>query len=301
MGVWIDTDMGVDDLFAVLLTLQHLAVDGLSLSFGNATLDQVARNAAGAAQVFGWKMPIYSGADRAILGGVETAQHVLGTSGLPTRGATLPAPFADFAPALPALTAWLTTKTDAQILALGPLTNLAALALSTPHLLRHIESITWMGGARARGNHTSSAEFNAFADPEALSILLARNVPIRMVDLEACRRVEITESDVKAVHCGPNPLADLLGDLLGGYLDIALSRGRSAMALYDPVAAAALVRPDLFSVDPARLDVELSGQHNRGRTIVDQHYTQKANATLITDLDANAVRTLCLSPLIGTR
>ena len=48
MGVWIDTDMGVDDLFAVLLVLQHRQVDGISLSFGNAPRAQVCRNAAGA-------------------------------------------------------------------------------------------------------------------------------------------------------------------------------------------------------------------------------------------------------------
>ncbi len=43
MGVWIDTDMGVDDLFAVLLTMQHTKVDGMSLSFGNAPLNHVVR------------------------------------------------------------------------------------------------------------------------------------------------------------------------------------------------------------------------------------------------------------------
>ena len=47
MGVWIDTDMGVDDLFAVLLVLQHREVDGLSLSFGNAPLPQAYTNSYG--------------------------------------------------------------------------------------------------------------------------------------------------------------------------------------------------------------------------------------------------------------
>lgn len=168
MGVWIDTDMGVDDIFAILLAAQEGPVAGISLSFGNAPLPQVQANAAGAALAFGWSMPIHAGADRAILGEVTTAQNVLGEDGIPTRGLTLPTVQADFPPALPALCDWLAPQAGARILALGPLTNLAVLALARPDLLDRIGMVTWMGGAIGRGNHTASAEFNAAADPEAL-------------------------------------------------------------------------------------------------------------------------------------
>jgi purine nucleosidase len=295
MGVWIDTDMGVDDLFAVLLMLAKTKVDGMSLTFGNADLEQITRNAADATAHFQWSVPIHTGADRAILGTAETAQGVLGKAGMPTRGRILPAApasvAAGFSPALGALETWLETQTQAQILALGPLTNLATLALARPDLLHRIGRITWMGGARGAGNHTASAEFNAVADPEALAILLARKVPLTMVDLEICRQVMIDEAHVAAV-------ADpLLRDLLGGYLDIALTRGRPAMALYDPVAAAAFLCPDLFTAAPARIEVELAGHHTRGRTVTDLRLGATHNATVFTNCDADAVRALCLSGL----
>lgn len=239
-------------------------------------------------------MPIHAGADRAILGEVTTAQNVLGEDGIPTRGLTLPTVQADFPPALPALCDWLAPQAGARILALGPLTNLAVLALARPDLLDRIGMVTWMGGAIGRGNHTASAEFNAAADPEALAILLARGVPIRMVDLDACRRVQITEDDVTATACTP-----LLRDLLGGYLDIGLSRGRPSMALYDPVAAALLVRPELFTTAPAEITVELAGQHTRGRTVVDQRQPDRFNGQIVEDMQAEAVRALCLSALEG--
>lgn len=292
MGWWIDTDMGVDDLFAIQLMLQHESIDGLSLCFGNAPLAQVICNAAGARQHYGWTMPIHAGADRAVLGDIETAQRILGDSGMPSRGARLPDVDASFEPALPALTAWLEQQTKAKILALGPLTNLAILALSRPDLLAQIERLVWMGGAITRGNHTASAEFNALADPEALAILLARQVPIVMVDLDACRRVELVEDDIRAVRADA-----LTKDLLGGYLDIGLSRGRSAMALYDPVAAALAVHPDLFSVAPAKIDVELAGTYTRGRTIVDQRNSARANAEVIDSLQAVEIKALCLDAL----
>lgn len=291
MAIWVDTDMGVDDLFAVLLALEHRSIDGMSLSFGNAPLTRVIVNAAGAKDRFGWSMPVFAGADRAVLGGIETAQRVLGDTGMPSRGARLPDVVGAFPPAMPALIDWLEGAKDAEILALGPLTNLAVLALARPDLIGNIGCVTWMGGGITRGNHTASAEFNAIADPEALAILLARAVPLRMIDLDACRRVEIDETDVATIN---DPL---LRDLFGGYLDIALSRGRPAMALYDPVAAAVMVRPELFTFTPARIDVELAGTLTRGRTVVDQRDPAAANAEVVTEMRADAVRDLCLSVL----
>jgi inosine-uridine nucleoside N-ribohydrolase len=292
MGVWVDTDMGVDDLLAVLLVLRHAQVDGMSLSFGNAPLDQVCRNAAGARQHYGWRMPVFRGADRAILGQTETAQAILGTSGMPSRGARLPVVEADFAPALPAMAGWLERKgdRDAQILALGPLTNLAILALARPDLIARLGRIIWMGGGVTRGNHTASAEFNALADPEALAILLARRVPITMVDLDACRKVEITPSDHETLRAEP-----VTQDLLGGYLDIGLSRGRAGMALYDPVAAAVMCQPQHFGLSDAHIDVELAGQHTRGRTVVDLRRPAAANAQIVTDVDSAAVKDMCFA------
>ncbi|TMV62536.1 hypothetical protein FGG78_34790, partial [Thioclava sp. BHET1] len=82
MGVWVDTDMGFDDLVS-LLVLEHMneRVEGMSLVFGNAPLAQVARNVAGARAAFGWHMPVYMGAARPILGQAPSAVDVLGETG----------------------------------------------------------------------------------------------------------------------------------------------------------------------------------------------------------------------------
>ncbi|MDO6586081.1 nucleoside hydrolase [Salipiger sp. 1_MG-2023] len=288
MGIWVDTDMGVDDLAALLLA-QRLGIDGISLVFGCAEIPAVRANALAACAAFGWPDPV-QGAGCAILGETETAERILGASGQPTRGARLPeVPDRPLAPALPALAGWLDGRSDAQILALGPLTNLATLVLAHPELCANIGCITWMGGATGRGNHTEHAEFNAIADPEALAVLLSRGIPIDMVDLEPCRRVVIEEQHIA-------PLPQPMRDLMGGYLDIGLSRGRSGMALYDPVAAALLVAPRLFSLSDVSLSVELHDAERLGQTIVAPHGAHR----VIAGLDADAVRDLCLSALWET-
>ena len=68
------------------------------------------------------------------------------------------------------------------------------------------------------------------------------------------------------------------------------------MALYDPVAAAALNAPELFTFTPARIQVECSGALTRGRTVTD-FTSPRPNGWAATDLDAPAIRERCLSAL----
>ncbi|MND67454.1 Pyrimidine-specific ribonucleoside hydrolase RihA [compost metagenome] len=246
-----------------------LAIDGISLVFGNATLQAVCRNAAGAVSAFGWSMPIHQGRAMPVLGALETAQCILGYSGIPTVGQSLPdAPALPKSDAFAALCNWLEGAGEKRILALGPLTNIAALCLARPDLAAKISDLTWMGGGVTSGNHTASAEFNAFADPEALAIVLSHGLPLRMVDLDACRKVMASLDDVLPIRNAGGNNAGLIADLLGGFIGIATSRGRAAMALYDPVAAVAFTS-GLIGWRQARIDVELHSTLTRGRTVVE--------------------------------
>lgn len=73
-----------------------------------------------------------------------------------------------------------------------------------------------MGGSTGRGNHTPAAEFNAFADPEAVAVLLSAPVAITVVDLEICRKVRFDESDLRQMAGLDGQNAALLADLAGG-------------------------------------------------------------------------------------
>lgn len=275
MGVWIDTDMGFDDIVAILVVAHsHYEIDGVSLVFGNSTLEQVKANAAGAAKAFQWRFPLHTGRSGPVLSPLETAESILGAHGMPTAGLRLPeVPVVLHAEnAFQALCRWLEEGEKRRILALGPLTNIAAVALARPDLLPRIEQLVWMGGGLTTGNHTASAEFNALADPEALAIVLSHALPIRMVDLDLCRKVLAAPADVWPVRAAHGRNADLIADLLSGFIDIAVSRGRRAMSLYDGVAAVAFTRPDLVEWREARLDVELQGQHTRGRTVIETRH-----------------------------
>lgn len=297
--IWIDTDMGFDDILAVLMIAAKTDVAGVSLVFGNAPLANVRKNAAGACALFNWQFPVHVGAEKAILGTLITPEHVLGPTGIPTRGAQLPevAP-PQATPAQAALIEWLESlEAPRDILALGPLTNLAILALSRPDLLPKIAKITWMGGGAALGNQTASAEFNAYADPEAVQIVLNSGVRLDVVDLELCRQVLIGPQDLKDLEAIETQAGHVLADLCGAYVDIALTRGREKMALYDPCAAAALLLPDAFTFEPGFVAVELAGTHTRGRTVLDQRPGTVPNCQWAMKVDGARVLALALEAM----
>ncbi|MFB9949416.1 nucleoside hydrolase [Rhizobium puerariae] len=301
MAIWIDTDMGFDDIAAIMVAAHAgLQVDGVSLVFGNAPLEQVRRNAAGAASAFVWPFPVHAGRSAPVLGRLETATGILGNAGMPTPGLSLPDAADIFQDdAFQALCAWLEkSEGERRILALGPLTNIAAVALARPDLAARITDLTWMGGGVTTGNHTASAEFNAFADPEALAIVLAHKIPFRMVDLDLCRKVLCGPEDIVPIRAAGGRNAGLVADLLAGFVAIATSRGRPAMALYDAVAAVAFAYPDHVTWREARIDAELAGTVTRGRTVVETR-TGRAefNAAYGIEIDAEKARTIILETL----
>ncbi|RUM23847.1 nucleoside hydrolase [Rhizobium vallis] len=302
MGVWIDTDMGFDDIAAILVVAQsEYEIDGISLVFGNAPLAQVRMNAAGAASAFGWTFPIHTGRATPVLGKLETAQAILGKTGIPTTDKSLPkAPALAESDAFAALCNWLENQSQPRILALGPLTNIAAVELARPDLAARITELVWMGGGVTSGNHTASAEFNALADPEALAIVIAHGLPLRMVELDLCRKVLAKPEDVEPVRNAGGANAELIADMFAGYVSIGTSRGRPGMAVYDPTAAVAFVAPDIVSFRPARIDVELQGTLTRGRTVVETRATHASfNAQFAADIDADKARAIILTALIS--
>ena len=93
----------------------------------------------------------------------------------------------------------------------------------------------------------------------------------------------------------------LLADLLEGYVRIASPDGSLPMALYDPVAAAALVAPASVQFAPAHLVTELVGRHTRGMTVVERRVPRRAraNAWVATDVNEDSVRSVVLRALAG--
>lgn len=307
--VWIDTDMGFDDLAAVLVVDQHpgWSVEGLSLVAGNAPLPVVEDNALRSAACFGWTFPVHAGCGQPLACELVTAQYVLGDDAMASAGRQLPAAPAEhgnFAlasrDAVGALARWLeVSPAPATVLALGPLTNIATLLMAQPGLAHRIGRLVWMGGSAGPGNHTAAAEFNAAVDPESVQRVIDAGVCIEMVGLDACRQVRAHASDAQALRALGSERAEILADLLLGYVRIASPDGSRPMALYDPTAAAALVCPEGMQWREGHLAMELDGTLTRGMTVVEWRVPRKAmaNARIASLADEEKLRAVVFTAL----
>lgn len=199
----IDTDMGVDDGLALALADSLLQdIGAISTVFGNVPVEMATRNALIFRRLLqrtkAWN--ISKGAARASDGFLTDALSVHGDDGL--GGATNALEPSLLDSITNEVVADLgSTKSEASgavtIIGLGPATNI-------PELVRYygrsaVESIVLMSGVFFDvGNITPHAEFNAYCDPRALQATLDLGIPVTIVPLDVCRKVQLARSTVSA-------------------------------------------------------------------------------------------------------
>lgn len=274
LPVVLDGDPGLDDAVAWWLALAspELAVRAITTAHGNVGLDKTTRNA-GVVLALAERqgVPVYAGADRPLVRPGLTAASVHGESGLPAADLPEPAAPPQAEHAADALIRLARAEDGGlTIIATGPLTNVALALRLAPDLAGHLREIVWMGGSTAQGNRTPAAEFNALADPHALSVVLGAGVPLRMVGLNVTLQCLATPPRVAALRGLGNRVGRASAELLSFYAGVYRERyGLDGGALHDPLAVAAALRPDLLDWRPMNVVVELQEGANLGRTVCD--------------------------------
>ncbi len=106
-----------------------------------------------------------------------------------------------------------------------------------------------------------------------------------------------TPDDVHAIRIAGGQNASLLADLTDGYINIGISRGRSGMAIFDPVAAITLLDPDVVQFANTHVAVDTSHGVARGQTHIDPTATAKFNAQYGVTVNADRARTMIFDAL----
>ncbi|MCL2594058.1 MAG: nucleoside hydrolase [Promicromonosporaceae bacterium] len=303
--LWFDCDTGFDDAVALLVILRAASeydLVGISTVCGNATLDNTTTNTLRVSEAFGIDIPIYRGAAKPLAQESQTIEELLGGGAMGTIGKPFPPAATRRVEAVDAVTALIQALETGPvtILATGPLTNIAVALLLRPDLATAVERFVFMGGSTTTGNHTAAAEFNTYADPESLDVVLRAGMPVEMFGLNATRQVPIGVEEEDAIRAVGTPLAEILADHVGYYLRMVDKVTPKQMALHDPTAAAYLAWPELFEMQDARVDVELTGRHTRGETVCEFRVPRKAqpNARVAATVAGNEVMRRVLAVLV---
>lgn len=303
--ILLDCDPGHDDAVAILLALGSPGVRllGITTCFGNCSVEDATRNAQRVLALVGREdVPVAGGAAGPMRGEVALGNYVHGVSGL--DGPSLPeptvAPVDESASEL--LERCLVESSEpVTVVVTGPMTNLGVLLSVKPGLTEHIREIIFMGGSTERGNHTPTAEFNTFADPEALDVVLGAGVPVRMVGLNLTHQALATSEVVERMSAMPHEVGRTCAAWMGFFGD---SYERiwefAAPPVHDPCTIAALLDPDVIRWRDCFVAVELGGTWTRGTTIVDlfgRLPDQAPNASVAMELDADRYWALVLAAL----
>lgn len=296
----IDTDMGVDDAVAVALALStdQLQVVGLVSVGGNVSLEQATGNIGRLLGAMGVNPspPVARGLDQS--GQFPDASHVFGADGLGETDLPIPEGFAPVSYIELYETCIAAHGQALTIVAIGPLTNLAALLRERPGLLQQAGRIVIMGGAVWKpGNVTPQAEFNFYRDPAAAADVLSAGLPVTLVPLDITTQVALDESHVAHLARSTAPARAALARMVR----YPIERGGEAVPgkflVHDALAVGVLLWPELFLRSRIGLEVVLSGeQAGRSKPAVTRDKSRQIAVVIsvtVVDFLENLLEALC--------
>ncbi|UCG33903.1 MAG: nucleoside hydrolase [Phycisphaerales bacterium] len=263
--VLIDTDMGVDDALAICLALasERLDVRAIVSVGGNVDAEQATAN------IGRLLAAVQPDARPAVGRGLDqegddllNARWLFGQDGL--GGANLPKPGDQFQPRNfrdVYADAIDTHGEDLVVVAIGPLSNVAALQREDPERYGRIGRIIMMGGAVfVPGNVQRTAEFNFYRDAAAAAEVLGSGQKITLVPLDVTEKVALDDSHVGHFGAANTALGPLLAEMMSFPMAHARPEEHGRFIVHDAVAVGALLWPELFMHTRVCLVVDTVGR-----------------------------------------
>ncbi|GLU48488.1 nucleoside hydrolase [Nocardiopsis ansamitocini] len=310
----IDTDTAQDDCVALLVGLLDPLADlrAITMVAGNVGFDRQVHNAwltLNAAGRLG-EVPVYLGSRRPMMRPWESAENVHGdgAGGLDMDVTGLAPQDEHAVDALVRMAAQ--SPGELSIVAIGPLTNIAAAQLKDPGFAANVKTLYVMGGSNnGRGNITAAAEFNFYVDPEAAKAVFAAGFEVVVVpwDPLTLRQAVFGDERLAAIADLGTPLSDFFTRVCAATLEFDRSVGIDGTTHPDSLTAALLLHPELVRRSAGyHVDVETSGELTRGYSAMSWGvHGLDANATVIEEIDSEGfygyLRTLLATPTTPQR
>lgn len=256
--VIIDTDIGVDDAFAIAYAAGYLDIIGITTVFGNVPVEQAVKNAKLFCEKINLGTKIYRGCSRPLA--IEPAPpgtKVHGEDGLGGVFSNSHDSHAEDAISF-IIDSIKSNPGEITLILIGPLTNISVALNQAPEIAELVKQVVIMGGAYGThghsGNSTPFAEFNFWKAPHAADQVLSSALPVTIVPLDVTHQVLITGKEIRDTG---NELFTSIADF---YLQYSLKEeGFEGMALHDSLAVSYLLNPEWFDTVESSLRVVTEG------------------------------------------
>ncbi|HET7104982.1 MAG TPA: nucleoside hydrolase [Terracidiphilus sp.] len=150
------------------------------------------------------------------------------------------------------------------LIAIGPLTTVQAAMERDPATFKKLKRVVMMGGSIHRGydglhgeRRPPEPEWNIDRNPAGARALLAAGVPVFMMPLDSTQ-IHLEARDREAIFFHGSALTDQLTLLYHQWM-AGTGDHTPTPTLFDPVAVAYAVRPELCPVTPMRIEVDAKG------------------------------------------
>lgn len=296
--VIIDTDPGIDDAAAIMMTLgsPELHVEALTTVFGNTPVGNCTINALRILEAAGRSdIPVFEGASRPYnYAEPAFAATIHGKDGLGDVGLPLPSNAAQNRNAIIELIdRVMASPGDITVLAIGRLTNVALAIAVEPRFAQAVHEIVVMGGAvTVPGNATPTASANLWGDPEAADIVYRSGARVAQIGLDVCEQVEMSGAQQAELWSADTPATRLLQSITpfiqGAYERRGRLRYPGGVRYNDVPAVSYAIDPSLFECKDLPVQIETLGVHTRGQTVANQRddAEEKPNARVAFGVDA---------------
>jgi purine nucleosidase len=137
---------------------------------------------------------------------------------------------------------------ELEVIATGPLTNIARAITASPASCARIKHLYIMGGAF----WMQRAEHNIKCDADAARVVFGSGIAMTVISLDLTLRVWLGKNDLPQIAALPNGLGALLENQLIRWWEYRQIVGSSP---HDPLAAVAMVRPELFRFENYDIEV----------------------------------------------
>jgi len=141
------------------------------------------------------------------------------------------------------------------LIAIGELTNVAALIKTDPLAAKEIKRIALMGGSIARGyepNSQPDAEWNIKSNPAAAKVVFSSGIPIIMAPLDVTAMLRLDATARERIFHQNTPVTNSLAALYH------LWKGETP-TLFDPMAVALVLDPTLCQTRDLAIEVDEIG------------------------------------------
>lgn len=177
------------------------------------------------------------------------------------------------------------------VVAIGPLTNVAAALDRDPSWAAAVRQLVVMGGEFARG----LPEHNVDSDVTAAETVFAAGIPSLWVGLDVTTTVRFDETDLAAVTASGSAVATMVDRQVRIWWR---HIGQPSMHPHDPLAVLAMLEPELFAVERRGWRVETHGPRlgalvaDRNRQVI-EYATRVDVAAARASLRSRLTATLC--------